>query len=88
MPIFAKLNKDINNITKRKMKKTMISFLLMLTAISASAQSTARKFVLKNSSDGQSELTCYLPKNPSGRAVVDYYGGGYSHLAMDHEGHQ
>ena len=53
------------------MKKTMISFLLMLTAITASAQSTARKFVLKNSSDGQSELTCYLPKNPSGRAVVD-----------------
>ena len=47
------------------MKKTMIFFLLMLTAITASAQSTARKFVLKNSSDGQSELTCYLPKNPS-----------------------
>ena len=70
------------------MKKTMIFFLLMLTAITASAQSTARKFVLKNSSDGQSELTCYLPKNPSGRAVVDCPGGGYSHLAMDHEGHQ
>ena len=66
----------------------MISFLLMLTAITASAQSTARKFVLKNSSDGLSELTCYLPKNPSGRAVVDCPGGGYSHLAMDHEGHQ
>ena len=65
------------------MKKTMIFFLLMLTAITASAQSTARKFVLKNSSDGQSELTCYLPKNPSGRAVVDCPGGGYSHLAMD-----
>ncbi|WP_367397433.1 hypothetical protein [Segatella copri] len=56
------------------MKKTMIFFLLMLTAITASAQSTARKFVLKNSSDGQSELTCYLPKNPSGRAVVDCPG--------------
>ena len=66
----------------------MIFFLLMLTAITASAQSTARKFVLKNSSDGQSELTCYLPKNPSGRAVVDCPGGGYSHLAMEHEGHQ
>ena len=51
------------------MKKTMIFFLLMLTAITASAQSTARKFVLKNSSDGLSELTCYLPKKPSGRAV-------------------
>lgn len=53
-----------------------------------SAQSTARKFVLKNSADGQSELTCYLPQNSTGRAVVDCPGGGYSHLAMDHEGHQ
>jgi|GEM_PF-4410561 len=29
------------------MKKTMIFFLLMLTAITASAQSTARKFVVE-----------------------------------------
>lgn len=71
-----------------KMKKSIISFALMLFAISASAQSTARKFVLKNSTDGQSELTCYLPKKPTGRAVVDCPGGGYSHLAMAHEGHQ
>ena len=71
-----------------KMKKSIISFALMLFAISASAQSTARKFVLKNSTDGQSELTCYLPKKPTGRAVVDCPGGGYSHLAMDHEGYQ
>ena len=70
------------------MKKSIISFALMLFAISASAQSTARKFVLKNSTDGQSELTCYLPKKPTGRAVVDCPGGGYSHLAMGHEGHQ
>ena len=51
------------------MKKTMISFLLMLTAITASARSPSVDCVLKNSSDGLSELTCYLPKNPSGRAV-------------------
>ena len=70
------------------MKKVVISSVLMLCALSALAQSTARKFVLKNSADGQSELTCYLPQNPSGRAVVDCPGGGYSHLAMDHEGHQ
>ena len=70
------------------MKKMVISSVLMLCALSALAQSTARKFVLKNSADGQSELTCYLPQNPSGRAVVDCPGGGYSHLAMDHEGHQ
>ena len=70
------------------MKKVVISSVLMLCALSALAQSTARKFVLKNSTDGQSELTCYLPQNPTGRAVVDCPGGGYSHLAMDHEGHQ
>ena len=70
------------------MKKVVIASVLMLCALSALAQSTARKFVLKNSADGQSELTCYLPQNPTGRAVVDCPGGGYSHLAMDHEGHQ
>lgn len=79
---------EIQTSTKMKMKKSIISFALMLFAISASAQSTARKFVLKNSADGQSELTCYLPKKSTGRAVVDCPGGGYSHLAMDHEGHQ
>ena len=70
------------------MKKMVISSVLMLCALSALAQSTARKFVLQNSADGQSELTCYLPQNPTGRAVVDCPGGGYSHLAMGHEGHQ
>lgn len=70
------------------MKKMFIFSVLMLCSLSALAQSTARKFVLKNSADGQSELTCYLPQNPTGRAVVDCPGGGYSHLAMDHEGHQ
>lgn len=85
MLIFAN---EIQTNTKMKMKKSIISFALMLFAISASAQSTARKFVLKNSADGQSGLTCYLPKKPTGRAVVDCPGGGYSHLAMDHEGHQ
>ena len=38
----------------------------------------------------KAELTVYLPdaKNATGRAVVCCPGGGYSHLAMDHEGHQ
>ena len=36
------------------------------------------------------ELTVYLPdaKKATGRAIVCCPGGGYSHLAMDHEGHQ
>ena len=37
----------------------------------------------------KAELTIYLPdsKKATGRAVVCCPGGGYSHLAMDHEGH-
>ena len=45
----------------------------MLTAITASAQSTARKFVLKNSSDGLSELTSYLPKKNRNIPLSDAY---------------
>jgi acetyl esterase/lipase len=44
------------------------------------------------SSDGgdKAELTVYLPdaQKATDRAVVCCPGGGYSHLAMDHEGHQ
>ena len=38
----------------------------------------------------KAEFTVYLPdeKKATGRAVVCCPGGGYSHLAMDHEGHQ
>ncbi len=38
----------------------------------------------------KAELIVYLPdeKKATGRAVVCCPGGGYSHLAMDHEGHQ
>ena len=69
-------------------KKILALSMYMVASVTMFAQSTARKFVLKNSADGNSELTCYLPQNPTGRAVVDCPGGGYSHLAMDHEGHQ
>ena len=38
----------------------------------------------------KAELTVYLPdaKKATGRAVVCCPGGGYTHLAIDHEGHQ
>ena len=53
---------------------------------------TSRKFTLVNSSDGQSEITVYLPSEEAlaksnGRFIVDCPGGGYKHLAMKHEGH-
>lgn len=60
----------------------------MASLVSAQS-STARKFVQPNSADGQSELTVYLPEasKADGKCVVCCPGGGYSHLAMDHEGH-
>jgi acetyl esterase/lipase len=36
----------------------------------------------------QPELIIYLAEKPNGAAVVICPGGGYGHLAMDHEGHQ
>lgn len=74
------------------MKKLLLLLASLCTFSMASAQSTARKFLLKNSTDGQSEITVYLPTpeaaaRANGRAIVDCPGGGYSHLAMDHEGH-
>ncbi len=40
--------------------------------------------------EDKAEMTVYLPdaKKATGRAVVCCPGGGYTHLAMDHEGHQ
>lgn len=66
--------------------KYRVVFLLCLTSILNMSAQTVRKFTLSNSSDGESTLACYLPQNPTGRAVVDCPGGGYSHLSMVNEG--
>lgn len=47
----------------------------------------AQHFTLTLSLDGKSVLDCYLPEQPSGKAIVDCPGGGYSHLSMQNEGH-
>ena len=80
---------NYQSIKLTEMKKKILAMSLMACAFVScmSAQSTARKFVVKNSADGQSEITCYLPQNPTGRAVLDCPGGGYGHLAMNHEGY-
>ena len=70
----------------------LLTISIAMLSMSSFAQSTARKFTLKNSADGQSELTVYLPSpdaldKSNGRVIVDCPGGGYSHLAMQHEGH-
>ncbi len=65
--------------------RTAPSKMVSATA-SAAATPTARQFVITFAEGAR--LTAYLPAQPSGRAIVDLPGGGYSHLAVDHEGHQ
>ena len=70
------------------MMKRIFSFgLSLLSALTISAQ-TARSFTVNITPDGKANMVCYLPQQPSGRAIVDLPGGGYTHLAVDHEGHQ
>jgi acetyl esterase/lipase/lysophospholipase L1-like esterase len=59
---------------------------LALCSLMTNAQ-TARTLKIYNSADSASVLDVFLPENPSGRAVVDCPGGGYTHLATQHEGY-
>lgn len=76
----------IKTINQPKMKKIILATILLVQIVTASAQ-TARHFVLNMTADSASTLTCYLADKPNERAVVCCPGGGYSHLAIDHEGH-
>ncbi len=68
------------------MKRFLTAFLLSSAAVAMCAQ-TARQFTVNITPDGASNMVAYLPEHPTGRAVVTLPGGGYSHLAMQHEGH-
>ena len=64
----------------------LISLAFAFSLGSASAQ-TARKVTFNITPDGAANMVGYLPELPSGRAIVDCPGGGYQHLALQHEGH-
>ena len=75
----------------------LIMMMLMMGTSAAMAQKGMKMDLWPNgatytSSDEEdkAEMTVYLPdaKKATGRAVVCCPGGGYTHLAMDHEGHQ
>ena len=79
------------------MRILKILAMMLLTGNLAMAQEGVKMDLWPNgaayaSSDKEdkAELTVYLPdaKKATGRAVICCPGGGYSHLAMDHEGHQ
>ena len=85
------------NIASLSVRKLQLLILLMV-AMGVQAQEKGMKMdlwpngamVASSDKEDKAELTVYLPdaKKATGRAVVCCPGGGYSHLAMDHEGHQ
>ena len=84
-----------NKIIGTMKRKLMISGLLLFAlAIHAQwgqpaqqdSKMTARKFTLNLTEDGKAQMVCFLPVNPSGKAVVGIPGGGYSVLSNTHEG--
>ena len=50
------------------------------------SEATARQFTLNLTEDGKAQMVCFLPKAPSGKAIVGVPGGGYSVLSNTHEG--
>lgn len=69
----------------RNVLKIALCFFVLLCGSRSYAQ-TAQKFTIVNSEDGASKIDVFLPEHPTGRAVVGLPGGGYSHLAIGHEG--
>lgn len=71
------------------MLKIIFSLITLLLAVQEiPAQQTIRKMTLPLAGDGQSELTCYLPEQATGRAVVDCPGTDSSQkLSMEQEGY-
>ena len=80
----------------KSLKSLLFTLLLAFSATAFAQKGTTMKLwpntpeVMSIDENDQAEITVYLPdaKKATGRAVVCCPGGGYSHLAMDHEGHQ
>lgn len=69
------------------MKRLFISLGVLIACTLMLSAQTSRRFTVNITSDGKANMVAYLPEKPSGRAVVDCPGGGYSHLSMQNEGH-
>ena len=67
------------------MKKCALFCLLLTIAVVMQAQ-TAKKFTIYLHADSSANVVCFLPENPSGKAIVGVPGGGYSMLSNTHEG--
>jgi acetyl esterase/lipase len=95
---FSDIQKDNIEVEVKGMMRAVMIGMLLMVAMGVQAQEKGMKMdlwpngamVASSDKEDKAELTVYLPdaKKATGRAVVCCPGGGYSHLAMDHEGHQ
>ena len=95
---FSDIQKDGIEVEVKGMMRAVMIGMLLMVAMGVQAQEKGMKMdlwpngamVASSDKEDKAELTVYLPdaKKATGRAVVCCPGGGYSHLAMDHEGHQ
>ena len=69
-------------------KLLTLTLLFVICHLSFSVAQTARKFTVNITPDGKANMVAYLPEKATGRAIVCCPGGGYTRLAIDHEGHQ
>jgi len=72
---------------KQAIKLIGLATLLLALCSSAAQAQTARTININITPDGRANMVGYLPEQPTGRAIVDCPGGGYQHLAIQHEGH-
>lgn len=85
------------------MKKLLAMTLAMMSMLSAYSQRTVELLLRDNDNSMTTEeklaaihetdytknpaITAYIPKHPNGTAIVMCPGGGYTHQAVGHEGH-
>ena len=69
------------------MKPLLLTLTFLIGHFSLSTAQTARQLTVNITPDGTANIVGYLPAQPSGRAIVDCPGGGYSHLSLQNEGH-
>ena len=75
-------------VTNHSNISKLLTFAMAITGLVQPLQAqTAKKFTVNITEDGKANMVAYLPEQPSGRAIVDCPGGGYSHLSMENEGH-
>lgn len=72
------------------MKRILLLLMTLLTTVlglKAQNEPCERQVRVDLVPGGSANMVGYLPARGTGRAVVILPGGGYSHLAMQHEGH-